>query len=66
MTEEETQAAAYLKLQDDVKKLIVDTVYKELMNYGSPMHSQIAARLLHHQDFKDRVKGIIVEQMQKY
>jgi hypothetical protein len=67
MTEEERQAAeAYLKLHDDIKQLIVDTIYKELMNYGSPLHSHISASILHSQNFKDQVKNVIKDQMNKY
>ena len=67
MTEEERQAAeAYLKLHDDIKQLIVDTIYKELMNYGSPLHSHIAAGMLHTQNFKDAVKNVVRDQMSKY
>jgi hypothetical protein len=66
MTEEERQAAeAYLKLHDDIKQLIVDTIYKELMNYGSPLHSQIKAGVLHGYDFEQKVKNIIQNQMMK-
>ena len=66
MTEEEkNQAAAYIKLHEEVKQLIVDTIYKELTNYGSPMHSQIAASILHSYAFKDSVKNIIKDQMMK-
>ncbi len=63
---DEEQAAAYLKLQDDVKQLIVDTIYKELMNYGSPLHTHISASILHSQNFKDQVKNVIKDQMNKY
>ncbi len=67
MTEEERQAAeAYLKLHDDIKQLIVDTIYKELMNYGSPLHNHISASILYGQNFKDQVKNVIKEQMNKY
>lgn len=59
-------AEAYIKLQEDVKQLIVDTMYKELQNYGSPMHAQIAASLLYSQPFKDAVKNVIKDQMNKY
>ncbi len=64
--EEKNQAAAYLKLQDDVRQLIVDTIYKELCNYGGPLHNHIAAGLLHTQNFKDAVKNVITNQMNKY
>ena len=63
---DDAQAAAYLKLQLDVRQLIVDTVYAELMNYGSPLHSHIGAGMLHSQNFKDAVKGVVRDQMNKY
>lgn len=63
---EEDQAAAYMKLQLDVRQLIVDTIYNELMNYGSPLHSHIAAGMLHTQNFKDAVKNVVRDQMNKY
>ena len=62
---DEDQAAAYIKLQDDVRQLIVDTIYKELMNYGSPLHTQIKASVLHGYDFEQKVKNIIQNQMMK-
>lgn len=67
MTEEEENAkAAYLKLHDDVRQLIVDTIYKELQNYGSPLHYAIKANFLYSQEFKDQVKNVIKDQMNKY
>lgn len=67
MTEEEkVAAAAYIKLQDDVRQLIVDTIYKELMNYGSLLHGQIMANVLHGQNFKDAVRHVVRDQMNKY
>lgn len=67
MTEEEkTQAAAYIKLQDDVRKLIVDTIYAELMNYGSPLYPHIRSTTLYSNEFKEQVKNVVKEQMNKY
>lgn len=63
--EEKASAAAYMKLQDDVKQLIIDTVYKELHNYSSPIHGQIKAGLLHTYDFEQRIRDIIRNQMTK-
>jgi len=59
------QAAAYMKLQLDVRQLIVDTIYKELMNYGSPLHTQIAVPLLTGYAFKENVKMVIQNQWNK-
>ena len=64
--DEKDQAAAYLKLQDDVRQLIVDTVYKELCNYGGILHSHIQANVTQSQQFKDAVKNVIKDQMNKY
>ena len=66
MTEEEkASAAAYIKLQDDVKQLIINTVHSELNNYGGMIHSQIKSGVIHSYDFEQRVKDIIKNQMFK-
>jgi GTPase involved in cell partitioning and DNA repair len=67
MTEDEKiQAAAYIKLQDDVKQLIVDTITNELQNYSGPLQSTIRLLILNSIDFDTRVKGVIRDQMNKY
>ena len=66
MTEEEKQAAAYLKLQDDVRQLIVDTIHTELRDYGSSLYAHMTNSLLRGQIFKDQVKQVIKDQMNKY
>jgi hypothetical protein len=67
MTEEEKEvAAAYMKLHDDVKQLIVDVVFQELQNYESPLQNHIAARIVYSQQFKNEVKNVIKGQMEKY
>ena len=63
--DEKEQAAAYLKLQDDVKQLIIDTIYAELQNYGSPLHTHIAVPLLSGYAFKENVKMVIQNQWSK-
>ena len=63
---DEDQAAAYLKLQDDVKQLIVDTIHQELMQPSSRLHTYIVAPLLNSYAFKEKVKDVIKEQMNKY
>ena len=63
---DEDQAAAYLKLQDDVNKLIVDTIQIELMKPSSLLHTYIVAPLLNSYAFKEKVKDVIKEQMNKY
>ena len=64
--DEKDQAAAYIKLHEDVKQLIVDTIYKELCNYGGILHSHIQANVTQSQQFKDAVKNVIKDQMNKY
>lgn len=67
MTDEEKQAAeAYLKLHEDVKQLIVDTIYKELQNYGGLVQTQVKTAVLLSPEMEQRVKDIVRNQMQKY
>jgi|LakMenEpi03Aug12_release.lakeMendotaPanAssembly.Ray.scaffolds.fasta_scaffold2647557_1 hypothetical protein len=64
--EDKTQAAAYIKLHDDVKRLIVDTIYAEMQNYSSMLHTHMQANLLHSPQFRDSVRRVVKEQMDKY
>ena len=67
MTEDkEQQAEAYLKLQEDVKQLIIDTIYKELQNYGSPLHNHITTAVLGSYSIEQRIKDVIKKQMEKF
>lgn len=67
MTKEEKEAAAaYLKLQDDVRQLIVDTVYQELCNYGGMIHNQVKTGVLCSSEFEQKVKDVVKNQMMKY
>jgi hypothetical protein len=64
MTEEEqAQAAAYIKLQEDVRQLIVDTVNAELQAYGSTISHNIRANVIYSPDFESRVKTVVQNQM---
>lgn len=63
---DEDQAAAYIKLQDDVRQLIVKTVLEELMTPSSAMYTQIQINTLNGYPFKDAVKNVIKDQMNKY
>jgi hypothetical protein len=66
MTEEEKDsAAAYMKLQLDVRQLIVDTVFAELQNYSGLVHSHIKTGVLYSPEFENRVKEVIRIQMTK-
>lgn len=70
MTEEDKNAAAaYIKLHEDVKKLIIDTVLEEIQRYGvltTEVVNKAQSNLLYTQNFKDQVKNVIKEQMNKY
>jgi hypothetical protein len=66
MTEEEKEnAAAYMKLQDDVRQLIVNTVYQELNNFGGVLQNQIKVATLLSYEFEQKVKDVIKNQMVK-
>ena len=62
----EQQAEAYLKLHEDVKQLIIDTIYKELQNYGSPLHNHITTAVLGSYSIEQRIKDVIKKQMEKF
>jgi hypothetical protein len=67
MTDKEKQAAeAYIKLHDDVRQLIVDTVYKELQTYGGLVQNQVKTAVLLSPEMEQRVKDIVRNQMMKY
>ena len=75
MTDEvsgEEQAAAYMKLMDNVKQLIVDTVVEELLSYGrlqQAVDGMVRARLTDTSPsgtITTAVKEIIKNQMGKY
>jgi hypothetical protein len=63
--EEKDSAAAYLKLHDDVKQLIIDTVYKELQNYSSLMHMNVKANVIYSNELEQKIKDVIKNQMMK-
>jgi hypothetical protein len=64
--EEKNNAAAYIKLQDDVRQLIIDTVYTELNNYGGLLQSHIKTNVIYAPEFEQKVKDVIKNQMMKY
>ena len=67
--DEKDQAAAYIKLHEDVKKLIIDTVLEEIQRYGvltTEVVNKTQSNLLYSQNFKDQVKNVIRDQMNKY
>lgn len=61
MTEEE-QAAAFIKLQEDVRKLIVDTVRDAI---SGELRSALTATILYDYQFETRIKDVVKNQMSK-
>ena len=66
MTEEEkNQAAAYIKLQDDVKELVKETLMEILKGYDYALIERLQNVTLGHPAFDTRVKQVITNQMQR-
>lgn len=64
MTEEEkVAAAAYIKLQDDVKKLIVDAVRDAI---SGELRGTLVNAVVYDGMFGTRVKEVVKGQMEKY
>lgn len=66
MTEEEkNQAAAYIKLHEDVKQLIRDTLVEILRKYDPDVVIGLQNATLGNPLFESRVKQVITAQMQR-
>lgn len=65
ITEEEKQAAAYLKLQDDVKQLIVDTVAKALNDWDYKLRYAITQSVVHTPEMEQKIKDVVRNQWSK-
>ena len=66
MTEEEkNQAAAYIKLQDDVKELVKQALIEILIKYDHDVVKRIQDVTLGNPAFDIRVKQVITNQMQR-
>ena len=66
MTEEEkNQAAAYIKLQDDVKALVKEVLLEILKEYNYDVNAHLQNVTLGHPAFEARVKQFITQQMQR-
>lgn len=68
MTEEETtQAAAYIKLHENVKELILTTVMDELqLNYQGPFASYVRTSVLMSIEAEHKIKGVIRDQWNRH
>ena len=68
MTEDDkTAAAAYIKLHENVKDLILTTVMDELqLNYQSPFSNCVRSHILMSVEAEQRVKSVIRDQFNKY
>ena len=66
MTEEEkNQAAAYIKLHEDVKQLIRDSLVEIFRGYDNEVVRAIQDSTLGNPLFETRVKQVITAQMQR-
>jgi hypothetical protein len=66
MTEDEkNQAAAYIKLQDDVKQLVKEALVAILTAYDNDVVKRIQDVTLGNYAFDIRVKQVITNQMQR-
>lgn len=66
MTEEEkNQAAAYIKLHEDVKQLIKDSLVELLKKYDTDVVMGVQNATLGNPLFESRVKQVITAQMQR-
>ena len=68
MTNEEKQAAeAYMKLHEDVKDLILTTILDEMqLNSQGPFANYMRNHILMSQEAEQKIKGVIISQMQRY
>lgn len=65
--EETTQAAAYIKLHEDVKDLILTTVMNELqLNYQGPFSSYLRNSVLMSVEAEIKIKGVIRDQWNRH
>lgn len=68
MTDEErNQAAAYIKLQADVKDLILTTVLDEMqLNAHGPFANYMRGHIVMSREAEQKIRNVIVSQMNKY
>lgn len=59
------QAAAYLKLQDDVKKMIVETVAKALNDWDFNLRHAVVQTVVSAPEIENKIKLVIQNQMSK-
>ena len=66
MTEDEkNQAAAYIKLHEDVRQLVKESLIQILMQYDHDLVKRIQDVTLGNPSFDIRVKQVITNQMQR-
>ena len=66
-TEDKQAAEAYVKLHADVKDLILTTVLDEMqLNPQGPFANYMRDHMLMSREAEQKIKGVIIGQMQKY
>jgi hypothetical protein len=64
---DEDQAAAYLKLHEDVKELILTVILDEMqLNSQGPFANYMRNHILMSVEAEQKIKGVITTQMNKY
>jgi hypothetical protein len=63
--DEKEQAAAYIKLQDDVKQLILDTVTKALNDWDFKLRQAVIQSVVQTPELEHKIKLVIQNQMSK-
>jgi len=62
---DEDQAAVYIKLQDDVRQLIVDTIAKALNDWDFKLRQAVVQSVVQTPELEQRIKDVIRNQMSK-
>ena len=67
MTDEENAAAAYVKLHEDVKELILTVILDEMqLNAQGAFANYMRHHILMSVEAEQKIKGVITNQMNKY
>lgn len=65
--EEKNQAAAYIKLHEDVKDLILTVILDEMqINPQSPFANYMRNHILMSVEAEQKIKDVVANQMRKY
>ena len=67
MSQDKDAAAAYVKLHEDVKELILTTILDEMqLNYQGPFANYMRNHIIMSTEAEQKIKGVIINQMNKH